>query len=63
VYKGEYNQTDVAIKKIHDKLISQQDLEAFQEEAKLMGELPPHPNGRIRNHFSFQISCNQFIYK
>jgi hypothetical protein len=45
VYKGIYNHTDVAIKKVHEKLISQKDLEAFQEEAKLMGELPPHPNG------------------
>jgi hypothetical protein len=45
VYKGEYNHAEVAIKQIHEKLISRKDLEAFQEEAKLMGELPPHPNG------------------
>lgn len=59
MYKGEYNHTDVAVKKVHEKMVTQKDLAAFEVEARLMGELPPHPNGTLKSdsvEFTFLIS-------
>lgn len=44
VFLGVYNRAPVAVKRLNKDFLSVSDLESFEAEAKLMSELPPHPN-------------------